>query len=67
MDLAYIKEEDRTDELCKLAVVSSECALQFVPNQTWEICEISVKKHPKSIKYVRSYSYYVMLLPLSFA
>lgn len=65
--LTDIKEEDRTEELCKLAAATYDRVLEHVPNQTWEICKISVEKYPKSIKYVRNYSYYMMLLPLSFA
>ena len=65
-NLNLIKKQNRTEELCKLAVASCGCALQFVPNQTWKICKIAVKNNINAIKYVRNYSYRVMLLPLSF-
>ena len=49
-----LREEEQTEEICKLAVKQNGCSLQYIKNQTEEICKSAVKQNGCALPYVRN-------------
>ena len=52
--LGCLKEEEQTEEICKLAVKQSGYALEYVKEQTEEICKLAVQENGFSLGYVKN-------------
>ena len=49
-----LREEEQTEELCKLAVQQNCYAIKYVKEQTEELCKLSVRQNGFSLKYVKN-------------
>lgn len=50
----FIPEKQRTNEMCLKAVKSQACLLDFIENQTDEICKAAVEHDGHALKYIKS-------------
>ena len=53
--LNLLRKEEQTEEICKLAVQKTGCALSFVKiEQTEELCKLAVQRDGYALRYVRN-------------
>lgn len=45
--------DKQTEELCKIAVMESPSCLQYVIDQTLDVCDIALRRNARSIQYIR--------------
>ena len=50
--LKYIKNQYKTEDICKLAVEKNGNALKYVIDQTKELCALAVQQDPYALEYV---------------
>ena len=48
-------------ELCKIAINQEGCPIQFVKNQTFDLCLLSIQTNTDSIKFINNIPFLVMI------
>ena len=52
--IGLLREEEQTEELCKMAVQQNGLSLQCVKKQTEELCKLAVQKNGLALEYVKN-------------